>query len=102
MKQAKTLSTAELKRVLAVIRAGRHAKRNELAFLLSYYAGLRVKEIAALLHSDVFDSQCAVMRIVTLSAEQTKGSSGRTIVLNDKLVRVYTPLQKRGYSPLTP
>lgn len=90
MKQAKTLSTAELKRVLAVIRAGRHAKRNELAFLLSYYAGLRVKEIAALKCSDVYDSNSVVRRIVSLTAEQTKGSSGRTIVLNEKLAQALT------------
>ena len=101
MKQAKTLSTAELKRVLAVIRAGQHAQRNELAFLLSYYAGLRVKEIAALKHSDVFDNQCAVKRIITLTAAQTKGNSGRTIVLNEKLARALTarvrPVENRAY-----
>jgi integrase/recombinase XerD len=90
MRQAKTLSTAELKRVIAVIRAGRHAERNEIAFLLSYYAGLRVKEIAALNCGDVYDSGGAVKRIVTLTAAQTKGSVGRTIVLNDRLVKALT------------
>ena len=92
MKQAKTLNKAEFKRVIAVIRAGRHAGRNELAFLLSHYAGLRVKEIASLKNSDVFDSNHAVKRIVALTAAQTKGSAGRTVVLNEKLVVVISKL----------
>jgi integrase/recombinase XerD len=92
MKQAKTLSAGELKRVIAVVRAGRNSKRNELAVLLSYYAGLRVKEIAALKHSDVFDGNGDVKRIVALCAEQTKGNTGRTIVLNDKLAQALTQL----------
>ena len=87
MKQAKTLTDAEFKRVIAVIRAGRHAKRNELAFMLSFYAGLRVCEIAALNHSDIFDANGVVRRIILLAAEQTKGSDSRTIVINDKLAR---------------
>lgn len=57
MKQAKTLSAAELKRVYAVIDAGSHSTRNKLAFSLSYYAGLRVKEIAALRIGDVSTAQ---------------------------------------------
>jgi integrase/recombinase XerD len=48
LKQAKVLTDAELKRVLAVITQGKHAQRNRLAVLLSHYAGLRVGEIAAL------------------------------------------------------
>jgi integrase/recombinase XerD len=94
MKQAKTLNKAEFKRVMAVIRAGRHAGRNELAFLLSHYAGLRVKEIAALKYTDVFDSNNAVKRIVALTAQQTKGSAGRTIVFSDKLVNALNKLGK--------
>lgn len=86
MKQAKTLTATEFKRVVATIRAGRNAKRNELAFLLSYYAGLRVKEIAALKVSDVYTIDGALRRIIVLTAAQTKGRAGRTIVLSEKLV----------------
>jgi integrase/recombinase XerD len=56
MKQAKVLSEAELKRLLAVIDAGRHAPRNRVVVMLSYLAGMRVGEIAALKIGDVFDS----------------------------------------------
>jgi integrase/recombinase XerD len=85
MKQAKTLNAAEFKRVLAVTKAGKHAQRNELAFLLSFYAGLRVKEIASLKYSDVFCEDGSVKSIVLLAAAQTKGSESRVVVLNEKL-----------------
>ncbi len=48
MKQAKVLTVAERKRLLAVIANDRHSERNRLAVMLSYFAGLRVGEIASL------------------------------------------------------
>jgi len=86
MKQAKTLSGREFKRVIAIVGASRHASRNVLAFSLSYYAGLRVKEIAALNISDVFNDIGKVNNFVTLTANQTKGSNSRTVVFSKKLV----------------
>ena len=47
MKQAKVLTVAERKRLLAVIANDRHSERNRLAVMLSFLAGLRVGEIAA-------------------------------------------------------
>ena len=85
MKQARTLSKAELQRVLAVITAGRHAQRNRIMILLSFYAGMRVKEIAALQIRDVFDANRSVKKSIQLAAEQTKGKKGRVVVLNKKL-----------------
>jgi integrase/recombinase XerD len=85
MKQAKTLTYSELKRVIAIAQAGHHAERNKLALLLSYYAGLRVKEIAALKIGDVYTGSGEVRRMIALSADQTKGSKGRTIAINTKL-----------------
>ena len=64
MKQAKTLTALELKRVLAVVAANRHAPRTKLAILLSYYVGMRVKEIETLVYSDVFDNDGSVHCIV--------------------------------------
>jgi len=86
MKQAKTLSQAELKRVLAVVNANRHCNRNKLAILLSFYAGMRVKEIAALTVGDVFTLTGEVKSFIALTADQTKGSQGRTIVFGSKLI----------------
>ena len=46
MKQAKVPNSAEMRRLLAVIDAGRHAPRNRVGVMLSHLAGLRVGEIA--------------------------------------------------------
>lgn len=85
MKQAKVLSERELKRVLAVTRLGKYAERNCLAISLSYYAGLRVKEVASLLVSDIYTEDGHVKQFIFLSAEKSKGHS-RTIVINKHLV----------------
>jgi len=48
MKQAKVINETEMKRLLAVIDAGKHSERNRCAMMLSYNAGMRVGEIASL------------------------------------------------------
>ena len=85
MKRAKTLSKQELKRVLAVVAAGRNAERNKIVILLSFYAGLRAKEIAELIVGDVYSESGEVNRTVLLLAQQTKGMNSRTFVINSKL-----------------
>ena len=60
MKQARLLTDAERKRLAAVIDSRRHATRNHTAVALSFYAGLRACEIAALRVGDVFDEAGAV------------------------------------------
>ncbi|MEQ9444426.1 MAG: site-specific integrase [Rhodospirillaceae bacterium] len=87
MKQAKVLSKEELKRVLAVIAHGRHAARNRMALMLSYYAGLRVGEIASLTWSQVVDEAGRVKEEIRLDKTQTKGGQFRTIFVNAKLKR---------------
>ena len=57
MKQATVLTVAERKRLLAVIANDRHSERNRLAVMLSFLAGLRVGEIAALKLSDIVDGE---------------------------------------------
>ena len=85
MKQAKVLSSAELKRLNAVVEGTRHAVRNATAVALSFYAGLRACEIASLTIGDVFDETGAVRDTVYLSAAQTKGSTGNTVYVNKRL-----------------
>jgi integrase/recombinase XerD len=85
MKQAKLLTDAERKRVAAVIDSKRYAVRNQTAFALSFYAGLRACEIAALRCGDVFDETGAVRDTIYLRAAQTKGSDGNTVFVNKRL-----------------
>ena len=90
MKQAKVLNEAEMKRLLAVIDAGRHAPRNRLAVMLSYLAGMRVGEIAALKVGDVFDSDGKVRDQIRLKASYTKGNEARTVFVGSKLAKELT------------
>ncbi len=85
MKQAKLLTDAELKRLAAVIDSLRYSTRNHTAVALSFYAGLRACEIAALKIGDVFDGNGAARDTIRLIAAQTKGSSGSTVLVNKKL-----------------
>jgi integrase/recombinase XerD len=106
MKQAKLLSDAEFKRLTAVIDSLRHSTRNHTAVALSFYAGLRACEIAALRVQDVFDSSGTVRDTIRLSAAQTKGSNSCTVFVNKKLgtqlQRYARTYPKRTATPAAP
>ena len=55
--------------------------------MVSFYAGLRAKEIAALSVGNVFDETGAVREQFILSAAQSKGGQTRTVYLNQRLRR---------------
>jgi integrase/recombinase XerD len=84
-KQAKTLNAQELRRVLDYIATRPHAHRNRAMLLVTFYAGLRSKEVASLRYSDVLDAQGKVRGEIYLSAEQTKGGKTGTVFVNEKL-----------------
>ncbi|MGA8434109.1 MAG: site-specific integrase, partial [Methyloceanibacter sp.] len=75
----------EVRRVFRIIETTRHAPRNRLTFTLSIYAGLRVGEITALKINDVATAAGEARREIKLSARQTKGSQGRTVVLSSRV-----------------
>ena len=87
MKQAKVLTDAELKRVLAICVTMQNGKRNRLMLLLSHYAGLRVGEIASLKWADVLDRELKPKAMFYLKAENTKAKEARQVHLNAKLQR---------------
>lgn len=99
MKQAKTLNETELKRLLVVIDAGKHAPRNRCAVMLSFLAGLRVGEIAQLLISDVFTAEGAIKDQIVLKAAYTKTSETRTIFVGKRL-RYELERYKRSFTTL--
>ena len=53
--------------------------------MVSFYAGLRAKEIASLKLGDVFDETGAVREQFILGADQSKGRQRRTVYLNQRL-----------------
>ncbi|WP_374672297.1 tyrosine-type recombinase/integrase [Acidovorax temperans] len=85
MPQAKTLNAQELRRVFDYVATRDHAARNRALVATSFYAGLRVKEIASLYVRDVVDIHGNIRDEVRLDADQTKGSRGRVVMIGEKL-----------------
>ena len=85
MRQAQTLNEAQFRRVLHYCRSRRHPVRDTTIFMVSFYAGLRAKEIASLKLSDVFDETGAVREQFILGVDQSKGGQRRTVYLNQRL-----------------
>jgi integrase/recombinase XerD len=85
MAQAKVLSEKELKKVLNYCDQNKHPTRNKAMLLMTHFAGLRVGEVAALRVKDVLTNEGEIKDEVYLSAVQTKGSRGRTVLLPKKL-----------------
>jgi integrase/recombinase XerD len=87
MAKAKTLTDKDLKKVLNYIAVNNHAARNRAMLLCTAYAGLRVKEVAALKIADVIDVDVGIKTEVRLTANQTKGDTARTVFFPEKLRR---------------
>ena len=88
MKQAQTLSDADIKRVLAYCSIRRHQTRDRTIIQTSILAGLRAKELAALRVGDVYDNTGNVRDQFIMTGEQTKGGYARRIYVSSKLARV--------------
>ena len=84
-KQAKTLTSVDVKRILDFIALKKHAARNRAMFLVTLYAGLRVGEVASLRYMDVLDVDNEVRDEIRLDASVTKGNEARTVFVNAKL-----------------
>lgn len=84
-KQAKTLNERELQKLLDFVSKTKNPKRNRVIFLLTYLAGLRIGEVAALRVADVLASDGTVRTQFTLNPEQTKGSDSRTVLLSQRM-----------------
>lgn len=84
-KQAKTLTAQEIRKVLDYVATRKHSARNRAMLLTMFYAGLRVKECAALRYEDVIDAEGKIRAEIRLTPEQTKGSKAGTVFVSEKL-----------------
>jgi integrase/recombinase XerD len=94
MKQAKTLTQAELRRVLDFLATRKHAQRNRAILLTGHLSGMRVGEIAALKMGDVIGLDGTIKSEIRLQPNQTKGSMCRTVVISEKLQKELTAYAK--------
>jgi len=83
MKQALVLKDEQMKKLLKMTAATRHAARNRLVIILSYYVGLRACEIASLKVGDVVDGEGNIKDTVLLTKEMTKGSIANSVYLSE-------------------
>ena len=96
-KQAKTLTSVDIRRILDFIALKKHAARNRAMFLVTLYAGLRVGEVASLRYMDVLDIDNEVRDEIRLDASVTKRNIARTVFVNAKLRK-----ELKYYISLTP
>lgn len=85
MKQARTLTDKQLKTVFIHCATRRHALRDKTIIAVSFYAGLRAKEIAALTIENVRDCDGSIRDEFLLTKEQTKGRKARRVFICQKL-----------------
>jgi integrase/recombinase XerD len=81
MKQAPVLNDREKQ----YLQRTSYAARNRCMLQLSWLAGMRVGEIAALNVGDVVGPDGAIRTEIQLAADQTKGDQYRTVLLNSLL-----------------
>jgi integrase/recombinase XerD len=84
-KQAKTFTANEIRRVLDFVATRKHALRNRAMVLITFYCGLRAKELVNLTYADVLTSENTIKSEIRLDAVQTKGHYGRVLFVNEKL-----------------
>jgi integrase/recombinase XerD len=85
MAAAKSLTAAELERVLNYITDNANAERNKLMLSFGVLAGLRVSEIAGLTLGDVLDADGTVRSEIYLAAHRVKHGHARTVYISTRL-----------------
>jgi len=85
MGQAKSFTDTELDQLLTFIATQPHAARNRAMVLMTFWAGLRVGEVAQLRFGDVFDAGGSTKPEIRLDPAITKGRHARTVFVAQKL-----------------
>ena len=94
-KPAKVLGVTDMRRAISIAMKQREARRNRAIILLSFKAGLRAGEIAALRWRMVLDANGCVGPYIELPARYAKKGSGRRIPLSPELVIALKALPNR-------
>jgi integrase/recombinase XerD len=84
-KQAKTLNSEELRRVLDYVATRKHSTRNRALVVASFFSGCRVGELSTISYSCVVDENGKVRDEIRLKAENTKTKEARIVFVNAKL-----------------
>lgn len=90
MSQARILTDKEYRRVLLHISKKKHHARNRCLLSISHLAGLRVGEISSLTLKHVLNDDGSIKDEIYLSADETKGNRGRTVLFPEKLREAIT------------
>ena len=86
--QAAVLDPNQIKRLLRIAATTSHGEWDQTVITLSYWLGLRAKELASLRIEDVYDGSGAVRGVLHLKAGYTKRARMRDVYLSsDKVVR---------------
>src|SRR5207245_6899372 len=100
-KQAKIVSPTQERAILGYLATTRYPSRDRVMFLLSMKAGLRAKEMAALMWAMITDAEGQIAEALQLQNRASKGTTGgRTIPLHPDLQDALAALQTaRGDAP---
>jgi len=85
VKQALVLTERDMKRVLQHVARARFPNRSHCLLMMSWLAGMRVAEIAALVLTDALAPDGTIRTEIQLSPAKTKGSSARTVLIGSRL-----------------
>lgn len=92
-KQAKILTKPQLDALIAYVSTRRHPIRNRVILLLSFRAGLRAKEIAALTWTMVSNADGSLAGDIALEDSASKKKSGRRIPMAKELKQALAELK---------
>jgi len=95
-KQAKLLSSSDIRRMLQHVRRHRYPQRDRVIILLSIKAGLRAGEIAKLTWPMVLDSSGKVATTLELHDNAAKMRGGRVIPMHPMLRRALCQLHRQA------
>jgi integrase/recombinase XerD len=90
--QAAVLDPNQIKRLLKIAQTTSHGQRDQTIITLSYWLGLRAKELASLKVGDVYLADGSVKQILHLKAGYTKRGRIRDVYLSsDKIQKGNVP-----------